>query len=256
MKPSLFIASSSESVQVAYALQENLETYAEAIVWSQGVFEPSKFALESLIDVLETADFGVFIFSPDDVVRIRGEQKQTVRDNIIFELGLFVGRLSRERNFIVLPRGGEDKFHLPTDLIGVSAALYEANRQDGNISAALGPAASKISKVITKMGKVTKPTSNVTTIQAAEPPAYSDADKLVMLQSWMGSRLADLNTQVIHFARVDAELGLPAGTTKKFIKQVAPRWGYTVQHEGEHTILFEEGDQSFSVMPRTDFRGY
>ncbi|MBK6717236.1 MAG: nucleotide-binding protein [Burkholderiales bacterium] len=256
MKPSLFIASSSESVEVAYALQENLEPYAEVTVWSQGVFEPSKFALESLINVLETAEFGVFIFSPDDVVRIRGEQKQAVRDNIIFELGLFVGRLSRERNFIILPRGGEDTFHLPTDLIGVTAALYESNRQDGNLRAALGPAASKISKAIAKLGNIMRTTSDPTRAPAPEPPAYSDADKLAMLQSWMGSRPADLNSQVIHFARVDTELGLPSGTTRQFIKQVATRWGYTVQHEGDHTILFEEGNESFSVMPRSDFSGY
>jgi predicted nucleotide-binding protein len=59
MKPSLFIASSSESIEVAYALQENLESNAEVTVWSQGIFQPSRFALESLIDVLDSTDFAM-----------------------------------------------------------------------------------------------------------------------------------------------------------------------------------------------------
>jgi hypothetical protein len=58
------------------------------------------------------------------------------------------------------------------------------------------------------------------------------------LESWMGSRPASENVKVIHFVEVDKQLRLPAGATKSFIKAVAGRWGYVVQHEGEFTILF------------------
>lgn len=34
------------------------------------------------------------------------------------------------------------------------------------------------------------------------------------------------------------ELKLEAGTTKKHIKEIASRWKYIVEHEGEKTILF------------------
>lgn len=240
MRPSLFIASSSESVDVAYALQENLEHLAEVTVWSQGVFELSRFALESLLDTLDTADFGLFVFTPNDVVSIRGQDKQTVRDNVLFELGLFIGRLGRERNFIVIPKGNEEGFRLPTDLLGLTPALYEPNRQDENLQAALGPASSKIMKAVTKQGKREQPVSEppLQPVEQSEFIEYSDADKMAILESWMGSRTSSENASVIHFAEVDKQLRLVPGSTKLLIKRVATRWSYVVQHEGEHTILF------------------
>lgn len=242
MKPSLFIASSAESVGVAFALQENLEHVAEVTVWSQGVFELSRFALESLLDVLDTADFGIFVFAPDDMLSIRGQDKQTVRDNVLFELGMFVGRLGRERNFVIIPRGNEESFRLPTDLLGLTPALYEASRQDGNLRATLGPASSKIMKSIAKLG-ANKPV--VVTTQEAPPLEqqiidYSDSDKRAILESWMGRRSTSENSSVIHFAEADQQLRLQPGSTKALIKSVATRWRYLVQHEGEHTILFRQ----------------
>jgi len=243
MKPSLFIASSAESVEVAFALQENLDGVAEVTVWSQGVFDLSRYALESLLDVLDSADFGVFVFAPDDMVTIRGRDKQTVRDNVLFELGMFIGRLGRERNFVIIPKGNEDGFRLPTDLLGLTPALYEAGRQDGNLRAALGPASSKVMKAISKTGprEPAPPVAVQATIaQTAEVPDYSDTDKMAILESWMGSRPSAENSRVIYFAEVDQQLRLPAGSTKSLIKHVASRWSYVVQHEGEHTILFRQ----------------
>lgn len=240
MKPSVFVASSTESLEIAYSIQENLEYSAEVTVWTQGIFELSKYSLDSLLDALDTIDFGVFVFSPDDISIIRGKEHATVRDNIVFELGLFIGRLGKERNFIILPHGNEEAPHLPTDLLGLTPALYEPNRQDNNLRAALGPACSKISKAFTKLGKL-KTTPNAESGKSVESPLqYSEGDKKAILTSWMGSRPAGLNSQVIHFAEVDRELRLEPGTTKKYIKEVASRWDYVVAHEGEHTILFRE----------------
>lgn len=76
MKPKLFIGSSVESLGIAYAIQENLEFTTEVTVWSQGIFELSKFSLDSLLDAVEVSDFGVFVFSPDDISIIRGVEKK------------------------------------------------------------------------------------------------------------------------------------------------------------------------------------
>lgn len=257
MKPSLFIASSSESVDVAFALQENLEHIAEVTVWSQGVFDLSRFALESLIDILDTADFGLFVFAPNDVLSIRGQDKQAVRDNVLFELGLFIGRLGRERNFIVIPKGNEEGFRLPTDLLGLTPALYEPNRQDANLQAALGPASSKIMKAVAKVGKreqVSVSESPPQSVEQSEIINYSDADKKAILESWMGSRTSSENATVIHFAEVDKQLRLEPGSTKSLIKSVASRWNYVVQHEGEHTILFRQ--EIRSIRRSSTWAGY
>ena len=151
MKPRLFIGSSLESVNIAYALQQNLHHSAEVTVWNQGVFQLSITAVESLVNVLDTCDFGMFVFSPDDVIKIRGTEEPAVRDNAVFELGLFVGRLGRERSFILIPDNVKD-LHIPTDLIGMTPAVYEAGRSDSNLQAGTAPACHTISETMKRAG--------------------------------------------------------------------------------------------------------
>jgi predicted nucleotide-binding protein len=61
----------------------------------------------------------------DDMTVSRGLRKKTPRDNVVFELGLFMGAIGRDRTFIVSPRKNDLK--LPTDLLGVTHLSYEAD---------------------------------------------------------------------------------------------------------------------------------
>jgi predicted nucleotide-binding protein len=148
--PVVFVASSTEGLPVANAFQESLEHDARVGVWTQGFFEASKYPLESLATALKTADFGVFLVTPDDKIERRGAQVLTARDNVIFELGMFVGGLGRERTFIVSPRGLD--LHLPTDLLGINRLDYDPAYFSDNALQAIGPAANRIRRGMKDLG--------------------------------------------------------------------------------------------------------
>ena len=138
LKPKVFIVSSRVGVQIADAIHSNLTYEAECTVWKDGVFQLSGNILSSLIEVLRGSDFGIFVFSPDDITVMRNASNSTVRDNVIFELGLFIGRLGQERCFFLIPDDASD-LRLPSDLAGVTPGRYEGSRGDGNWMAALNP---------------------------------------------------------------------------------------------------------------------
>lgn len=150
-KPRIFIASSVEGLGIAHAIQENLQHSATCKVWSQGVFLPSSYPLESLDEEFKKSDFGIFVFSPDDAIRIRDKSKKTVRDNILIELGMSLGQLGRRRSFIVAPRDIPN-LHIPTDLMGLNPVTFEANGGHDNLLAALGPACSQIRNAVQQLG--------------------------------------------------------------------------------------------------------
>ena len=130
--PSLFIASSTEGLSVAYDVQEALEFDCHATVWKQGVFEPSHTVMQDLLQAVARQDFALFVFTPDDALTLRGQAVQVVRDNVVFELGLFIGALGVERCVHLVPRGAP-ALHLPSDLAGLLALDYPSDRPDGTV---------------------------------------------------------------------------------------------------------------------------
>ncbi len=150
-RPRLFVGSSTEGLDVARAIQVNLDHDADVTLWSQGVFGLGGGTLVSLVEVAEDFDFAVLVLTPDDLVDTRGKMANSPRDNVLFELGLFIGRLGRERTYIVHPRDAE--LRLPSDLAGITPATFQSKRDDGNLVAALGAACTLIHKEISKRGR-------------------------------------------------------------------------------------------------------
>ncbi len=149
MKPTLFIGSSKEGIETARAIEVQLEEDAEVTIWKDGVFGLGKGTLESLAMALDQFDFAVLVLTPDDMTISREIISQSPRDNILLELGMFIGCIGRERTFIVYNRDADLK--LPSDLAGVSMADF-GERQDKNMIAALGPTCTKIRYGIKSLG--------------------------------------------------------------------------------------------------------
>jgi len=121
--PQIFICSSSENHAVAKAIQRGLKPFSCIVrVWTDGVFRPSQYTLEDLEREVFESDFAVAVIADDDVVRSRKSQSVAPRDNVIFELGLFMGQLGRKRTFMVMPKGKMLK--IPSDLFGLNPIKY------------------------------------------------------------------------------------------------------------------------------------
>jgi len=76
MKPKLFIGSSSEALDIANAIQENLAHDTEVTIWNQGVFKLSSTTLSDLVAAVQQSDFAIFVFNPDDIAIIRNQEHQ------------------------------------------------------------------------------------------------------------------------------------------------------------------------------------
>jgi predicted nucleotide-binding protein len=146
----VFIISSTEALALARAIQNAFECDPfHVTVWTDGVFRASWYPIESLEQQLDSSDFAVAIASPDDVVESRGKSATIARDNVIFELGLFIGRLGRKRSLLLEPRGEEVR--LPSDLSGITTIPYKW--VPGNeLAATLGPACNKLRDIINDLG--------------------------------------------------------------------------------------------------------
>lgn len=143
MRQKIFIGSSREALEVSRAVQSELADSYDVTVWNQDVFRLSRDALDSLLNALDSSDAGVFILAPDDFTVRRGDTYPTARDNVTFELGMFLGHLGRDRTFMLKPAEGH--VALPSDLLGVTTADYDPNRIQGSEKqAAVGPACTRI----------------------------------------------------------------------------------------------------------------
>lgn len=219
MKPKVFVASSVEGLDIAYPLQVNLQHDADITVWSQGVFSLSVTPLDSITEALNSSDFGIFVFSPDDETKMRGNVSDTVRDNVIFELGLFIGKLGKRRCFIVMPDNVE--LHIPTDLVGVTPAKYSGDRDKTEMAASLGPACHEIRQAMKLQGAHSSQDASSKKIPANDHDNYDENDKIVLLESWLVNEAEE--GAAIKYIDVDNHLKLELGSAKKLLPAVFKR---------------------------------
>ena len=106
-KPSVFIGSSSEGLEFARAIRGLLTDVAQITLWNEGFFRPGNTFIDTLVNALPRFDFAALVLTADDLIRSREIESFGPRDNVLFELGLFMGRLGRARTFLVHQSGAD-----------------------------------------------------------------------------------------------------------------------------------------------------
>lgn len=117
-RPRVFISSSYEGLEYTHHLKSWLEVSASIEIWRD---EP--LVLERLTREVGRFDFAIFVLTPDDIASFRGKGNAS-RDNLAFEIGLFVGRLGSNRTFFVVPKAKAGGTFL-RDLAGIPTLEYD-----------------------------------------------------------------------------------------------------------------------------------
>ncbi len=175
-KPTVFIGSSHEGLDAARKVMVQLSDVADVTLWTDGVFPPTQGFLQSLINALERFDFAVFVFTPDDKTYSRGNDENSPRDNVTFELGLFMGRLGPTRVFVVR---SNEPLRILSDFSGVTMLKYDAKRSDGNMTAALAVPCDPIRDAIRDLG--VSPSHGLQQIQQTSDQLHSDVEQAVKI---------------------------------------------------------------------------
>jgi hypothetical protein len=124
-RKSIFIGSSSEELGLAEVAKLILEKDFDVTIWNDTVWDTSVFKINQnfLSDLLKATlrfDFGLLLGTGDDKVIFRGNEVVEPRDNILFELGLFLGRLGLTNCAFVV----ETELKILTDISGISLARF------------------------------------------------------------------------------------------------------------------------------------
>lgn len=149
-QPVVFIGSSSEQLEIARAIQSGLAYDPMVVtVWTDGIFKASRTTIENLVVAVNEADYAVLVISPDDSVESRGIEQDGPRDNVLLELGLFMGGIGRDRTILVRPRGTDIK--IPTDLLGVTPLDY-APGEEATLTSRIAPVCTELRRIVKQIG--------------------------------------------------------------------------------------------------------
>jgi len=126
MKRKLFIGSSSEGLHIAEQLKAKVDSvcgdWISSEIWKDGsVFSMNKNALDCLVRASRKFEYGILVATKDDIVISRRKVKAGPRDNVMFEMGMFLGSLGLTRAFLLV----EEESKLPTDYNGVTVPYFQ-----------------------------------------------------------------------------------------------------------------------------------
>jgi hypothetical protein len=121
MKSRVFIGSSAEGLSIAQHVAELLKPDMECFLWTDDIFQFNETPFHILLRQAGMFDFGILVATRDDFTISREKIFDAPRDNVIFEFGLFLGRLGDRRAFLLQEEGNR----LPSDLLGITVGKFD-----------------------------------------------------------------------------------------------------------------------------------
>jgi predicted nucleotide-binding protein/ADP-ribose pyrophosphatase YjhB (NUDIX family) len=159
-KIKVFIASSTEQVKVAKFITCHLEGDVKWTLW-QYSFGAGKHVLNQLVEHSREHDFAIILITPDDRTISRDVERPSTRDNLIFEMGLFIGSIGAERVFAITERDTVPK--IISDYMGVTYETYKAAESDDDLLQALIPTCTKMLVKMKQLGSYKRPNAKLIT---------------------------------------------------------------------------------------------
>ena len=155
-KAKIFIASSGRTLTLAEKLRDALQTeFCEGVLWAEeSRRQPGATIIEMLENAAEKHDFAAIILARDDVISKEEGETLKARDNCVFEAGLFVAHLKRERCFLVNSVQQRD---LPSDLAGIISLPFIEPKDLSNREAcadSVRKVSGQIKDTIQRLGRV------------------------------------------------------------------------------------------------------
>lgn len=129
-KPRILVGSSSEGLPIAKALRDALAAEIELHLWNDSFFTAGEYAVESLDERSRIFDGALVVGTADDRVISRGSEVEAIRDNLLFEFGMFVAIFGRRRAILALEGLGQVK--TPSDLFGLTCVGFTKTAQLGD----------------------------------------------------------------------------------------------------------------------------
>lgn len=147
MKPKIFVGCATQSLAIARAIQRELDDEVHQVkIWNQNALRAGPNLIDQLIDLPNEYDFGIFVFSADQVTENRGSVFSEAAANTIFEAGLFAGVLGKERTFIVSEE--DEQLKLPSDLDGILRPTFVRPKNPDDLQANVASACNDIALAI------------------------------------------------------------------------------------------------------------
>jgi hypothetical protein len=125
LKPSVFIGSSSEGYAVATTVADALSSFATCSIWKEA-FDFGKSSFDNLSSKIALYDYAILIATKDDLLQSRKTLFDAPRDNVVFEFGLFVGGLGKEKVYYLCEEGAK----IFSDLSGITISTFEKSNND------------------------------------------------------------------------------------------------------------------------------